>query len=110
MIARLLVTAESAKKQLTSRDLVNVPVCSASSLIFFNRIADSSVAVYDLPKKSTVTLARISSTEINILGSDGDHELGGKDWDDCIARFLLPPELSHLSDPTRHRPTSSASQ
>ncbi len=35
-----------------------------------------------------VTLARINQNEISILGSDGDHELGGKDWDDCIARYL----------------------
>lgn len=45
--------------------------------------------IYDLGGGTfDVTLAKINRDEINIVGSDGDHELGGKDWDDCIARYL----------------------
>lgn len=45
--------------------------------------------IYDLGGGTfDATIAKINKNEINILGSDGDHELGGKDWDDCIARYL----------------------
>ena len=35
-----------------------------------------------------VTVARITPDEIVILATAGDHDLGGKNWDDRIATFL----------------------
>ncbi|MDO8607893.1 MAG: Hsp70 family protein [Phaeospirillum sp.] len=44
--------------------------------------------VYDLGGGTfDVTLAEAKSGEIHILASEGDHELGGKDWDDSIVQF-----------------------
>src|SRR5262249_24299242 len=35
-----------------------------------------------------VTVARIAPDEIRVLATAGDHDLGGKNWDDRIATFL----------------------
>ena len=35
-----------------------------------------------------MTVARITPDEIAVLSTAGDHDLGGKNWDDRIATFL----------------------
>jgi len=51
--------------------------------------AEQTILIYDLGGGTfDVTIARVNKNEIDVLGSDGNHELGGKDWDDCIARYL----------------------
>lgn len=83
-------TIEAGKKAgLDVIAIINEPTAAAFAYGLNEKEHEQTVLIYDLGGGTfDVTLARISSTEINILGSDGDHELGGKDWDDCIARFL----------------------
>jgi len=46
--------------------------------------------VYDLGGGTfDVTLVRIGPADVTVLGTDGDHELGGKDWDDAVARYVV---------------------
>lgn len=69
--------------------IINEPTAAAFAYGLNERKEDQTVLIYDLGGGTfDVTLARINQNEISILGSDGDHELGGKDWDDCIARYL----------------------
>ena len=69
--------------------IVNEPTAAALAYGLNEKSGEQTVLIYDLGGGTfDVTLARINRDEINILGSDGDHELGGKDWDDCIARYL----------------------
>lgn len=69
--------------------IINEPTAAAFAYGLNERNIEQTVLIYDLGGGTfDVTLARINSNEINILGSDGNHELGGKDWDDCIARYL----------------------
>lgn len=50
---------------------------------------EQTLLVYDLGGGTfDVTLLRLCERETRILTSDGDHELGGKDWDDRIVEFL----------------------
>ena len=35
-----------------------------------------------------MTVARITPEEVAVLATAGDHDLGGKNWDDRIATFL----------------------
>lgn len=56
-----------------------------------------------------VTLAKIDREEIVIIGSDGDHELGGKDWDDCIARYLASEFLEKYGIDVSEDPEMAAS-
>ena len=69
--------------------IINEPTAAAFAYGLNEKSGEQTVLIYDLGGGTfDVTLARINRNEINILGSDGDHELGGKDWDDCIARYL----------------------
>ena len=69
--------------------IINEPTAAAFAYGLNEKAGEQTVMIYDLGGGTfDVTLAKINRNEINILGSDGDHELGGKDWDDCIARYL----------------------
>ena len=69
--------------------IINEPTAAAFAYGLTDRPGEQTVLIYDLGGGTfDVTLARIDQNEIRILGSDGNHELGGKDWDDCIARYL----------------------
>lgn len=69
--------------------IINEPTAAAFAYGLNEKENEQTVLIYDLGGGTfDVTIAKINKNEINILGSDGDHELGGKDWDDCIARYL----------------------
>lgn len=83
-------TLEAAQKAgLNVINIINEPTAAALAYGLNEKTEPQTVLIYDLGGGTfDVTLARIDRDEIRILGSDGDHELGGKDWDDCIARYL----------------------
>jgi molecular chaperone DnaK (HSP70) len=62
---------------------------------------DELILVYDLGGGTfDVTLLRITPGEIRVMTSTGDHELGGKDWDDRIVQHLAERyRLEHGLDP-----------
>lgn len=70
--------------------IINEPTAAAFAYGLNDRENEQTVLIYDLGGGTfDVTIARINKNKIDILGSDGNHELGGKDWDDCIARYLV---------------------
>jgi molecular chaperone DnaK (HSP70) len=82
--------------------LVNEP--TAAAIAFGQGQAsgpDRTVLVYDLGGGTfDVTLLQVGADEIRVLTSDGDHELGGKDWDSRIVQFLAASfEQEHGSNP-----------
>lgn len=83
-------TLEAAQKAgLNVINIINEPTAAALAYGLNEKTEPQTVLIYDLGGGTfDVTLAQIDRDEIRILGSDGDHELGGKDWDDCIARYL----------------------
>jgi molecular chaperone DnaK (HSP70)/uncharacterized protein YegL len=70
--------------------IINEP--TAATLAYgLNRAeaANETVLIYDLGGGTfDVTVARITSEDIVVLATAGDHDLGGKNWDDRIATFL----------------------
>lgn len=69
--------------------IINEPTAAAFAYGLNEKAGEQTVLIYDLGGGTfDVTIAQIKKNKINILGSDGNHELGGKDWDDCIARYL----------------------
>lgn len=70
--------------------IINEP--TAAVLAYgLNRAADveETVLVYDLGGGTfDVTVARITPEDVAVLATAGDHDLGGKNWDDRIATFL----------------------
>lgn len=83
-------TIEAGRKAgLKVTAIINEPTAAAFSYGLNEKNTEQTVLIYDLGGGTfDVTLAKINNDEISILGSDGNHELGGKDWDDCIARYL----------------------
>jgi len=83
-------TIEAGKKAgLEVIAIINEPTAAAFAYGLNEKAGDQTVLIYDLGGGTfDVTIARINKDKIDILGSDGNHELGGKDWDDCIARYL----------------------
>lgn len=69
--------------------IINEPTAAAFAYGLNKRDHDMTILVYDLGGGTfDVTLAKVTAEAITILGTDGDHELGGKNWDDAIARYL----------------------
>jgi len=84
-------TIEAGKKAgLEVIAIINEPTAAAFAYGLNDKDAEQTIMIYDLGGGTfDVTIAHINKDKIDILGSDGNHELGGKDWDDCIARFLV---------------------
>jgi len=82
--------------------LLNEP--SAAAIAFgVERSTDSeTVLVYDLGGGTfDVTLMRVEGKEIRIIATDGDHQLGGKDFDDAIIKYVIGQFVrEHGFDPT----------
>lgn len=69
--------------------LLNEPTAAAFAYGLNGNGRHQTALVYDLGGGTfDVTLARIDDDEIRILGSDGDHRLGGKDWDNAVEMWI----------------------
>jgi molecular chaperone DnaK (HSP70) len=81
--------------------IINEPTAAALAYGLQKTGVDETVLIYDLGGGTfDVTVARITPAEIVILATAGDHDLGGKNWDDRIATFLSERFASETgSDP-----------
>lgn len=69
--------------------IINEPTAAALAFGLQKADVEETVLIYDLGGGTfDVTVARISPEEIAVLSTAGDHDLGGKNWDDRIASFL----------------------
>jgi molecular chaperone DnaK (HSP70) len=69
--------------------IINEPTAAAFAYGMRPTSGEQKVLVYDLGGGTfDVTILRITPTEQEVLGTGGDHRLGGKDWDDCIVQYL----------------------
>lgn len=56
---------------------------------------EKTILVFDLGGGTfDVTIMSISSDKIEVVCSDGNHELGGKDWDEAVMRYLAEEFVS----------------
>ncbi|HYX25537.1 MAG TPA: Hsp70 family protein [Thermoanaerobaculia bacterium] len=85
--------------------VINEPTAAAIAYGMKGTDRRQTLLVYDLGGGTfDVTLLRLAPGEIRVLASEGDHELGGKDWDDRIVEFLASRFESELgSDPLDDR-------
>jgi len=59
---------------------------------------EKTILVYDLGGGTfDVTIMAISADKIEIICSDGNHELGGKDWDEAVMRYLYDEFVSQTN-------------
>src|SRR5262249_30640182 len=69
--------------------IINEPTAAALAYGLQKSGSVETVLIYDLGGGTfDVTVARITPDEIAVLSTAGDHDLGGKNWDDRIATFL----------------------
>ena len=81
--------------------LLNEPTAAAYAYGLQN-VGENQVAlVFDLGGGTfDVTVIRIDGRDIHVLGTTGDHQLGGKDWDDVLIRHVAARfEERHGIDP-----------
>lgn len=69
--------------------IINEPTSAAVAYGLDKLDEDQTVFVFDLGGGTfDVTIMRIEGHQITMLGTNGDHRLGGKDWDDVIVNFV----------------------
>jgi len=74
---------------LNVKQIINEPTAAAIDY-GMEKGEDKVVLVYDLGGGTfDITMIDVSNSEIKVIGTGGDHNLGGKDWDDAIIRFLV---------------------
>lgn len=83
-------TMEAGKKAgLNVLNIISEPTAAVFAYGIHGKGTNQTVLVYDLGGGTfDVTIARITDDEIAVLGTDGNHRLGGKDWDDALAGYL----------------------
>ena len=81
--------------------MIDEPTAAAVAYGFSHLDKDETVLVYDLGGGTfDISLVRINSGAIKVIGTDGNHHLGGKDWDDAILKYLSEQfEKRHGFDP-----------
>ena len=85
--------------------ILNEPTAAAIAYGLRKTDAEETVLIYDLGGGTfDVTVARILPDAIEVLSTAGDHDLGGKNWDDRIAtvlaeKFAAETGFDPLDDP-----------
>ncbi|MFI1993857.1 Hsp70 family protein [Actinoplanes sp. NPDC020271] len=70
--------------------IVDEPVAAALHYDAINTGGTKTLFVYDLGGGTfDTTVIKVSPDEIQVVCTDGDHHLGGADWDDRLAEYLL---------------------
>ncbi len=88
--------------------IINEPTAAAISY-GYKHSADKTVMVYDLGGGTfDVTIVRISKGNIEVVGTEGNHILGGKDWDAAIVKFVCDQFIDEFDvDPRDDLPTKN---
>ncbi|MGZ4966290.1 MAG: Hsp70 family protein [Chthoniobacterales bacterium] len=69
--------------------IVNEPTAAAVAYGLDKLEEDQTVFVFDLGGGTfDVTIMQIEGHQIRMLATNGDHRLGGKDWDDVIVNYV----------------------
>src|SRR6202140_5874977 len=68
--------------------VINEPTAAALAYGLDKLDEDQTVFVFDLGGGTfDVTIMKIEDQKLNIIATNGDHRLGGKDWDDLIVNL-----------------------
>jgi molecular chaperone DnaK len=81
--------------------LLNEPTAAAFAYGLHQRDGAKKVLVFDLGGGTfDVTLVELGTEDVRVLATDGADELGGKDWDDALIRYMAGRfEERHGMDP-----------
>ena len=81
--------------------IINEPTAAALAYGLDKLDHDQTVFVFDLGGGTfDVTIMRIENQKLHIIATNGDHRLGGKDWDDVIVNFVAGEfDRAHSENP-----------
>ncbi|WP_163512254.1 Hsp70 family protein [Fodinicola acaciae] len=82
-------------------DIINEPTAAAFAYGFAQAgdTAEETVLVYDLGGGTfDVTVIKLAAKKIQVVATDGDHELGGADWDDQLTTYLSAQFVAEQPD------------
>ncbi len=90
------------------RKIINEPTAAAISY-GYKHSNDKTIMVYDLGGGTfDVTIVRINKGNIEVVGTDGNHILGGKDWDAAIVKYVCDRFIDEYDvDPRDDLPTKN---
>jgi molecular chaperone DnaK (HSP70) len=70
-------------------DIISEPIAAAITYGVLNPSQDHTILVYDLGGGTfDTTVITLKGGNIEVICTDGDHELGGADWDDRLVEHL----------------------
>ena len=76
-------------------EIISEPTAAALYYGCAKEQTEKTILVFDLGGGTfDVTIMSISSEKIEVVCSDGNHELGGKDWDEAVMRYLAEEFIS----------------
>lgn len=90
-------------------DIVNEPIAAALSYGIQGGAKEETILVYDLGGGTfDVSVIHVGADGVKILVTGGNHELGGKDWDDRLISYLASSfetenGVNPLTDPHAHQ-------
>lgn len=89
-IAEKTATENAGKMAgLNVMEIINEPTAAALCYGSLRDVEDKTILVYDLGGGTfDVTIIRVTPEEIVAIATDGDHQLGGKDWDTALMNYL----------------------
>ncbi|MEI9975286.1 MAG: Hsp70 family protein [Ignavibacteriota bacterium] len=87
--ARVATQAAGQQAGLEVLQVINEPTAAALTYGYKQTQQEETILVYDLGGGTfDITLVRIASDTIHVIGTDGNHHLGGKDWDDRLVEYV----------------------
>ena len=83
-------TIEAGRKAgLNVLKIISEPTATALAYGLRPGPQEQLILVYDLGGGTfDISLVDITAGELRVIGTDGDHNLGGKDWDDCLIGYV----------------------
>ena len=70
--------------------IINEPTAAAIAYGVQPLSGEQTLLVYDLGGGTfDVSLVTVTDKAIDVLATDGNHELGGKNWDDAVLRYVV---------------------
>ena len=77
--------------------IINEP--TAAAIMYGSNRTNQKIIVYDLGGGTfDVTVLEITDKAIKVLSTGGDHELGGKDWDDKILEYISEQFINEFGE------------
>ena len=85
--------------KLNVLEIISEPTAAALYYGCAKEQNEKTILVYDLGGGTfDVTIMRITSDTIEVICSDGDHDLGGKNWDEVLIRYLADQFIEKVGE------------